>query len=238
MAVGFSSLSTSSIRPAATTPPSRSSCGVAVATRNLLDVVGDQHRRRGVRVGGQRREPVEQVLTATEVQPGGRLVQQQQLRVGHRARAIMTRCARPRTGCRTGGRPARARRARPAAGPPGRCRCRRSAPASARAPRTRADHEVPHHLVAGNAQPEPGRGPTRVRSSNTLTRPSRSPNTWTTPTVGCSSADASRNGVVLPAPLGPSTTHRSSSSTAQSTSRNSIELPGGHRPCPSAGPGP
>ena len=71
-----------------------------------------------------------------------------------------------------------------------------------------------------------------MRSSNTLTRPSRSPSTCTAPTVGCSSADASRSSVVLPAPFGPSTTQRSSSSTAQLTWRNSIE-PHRRTPTPS-----
>ena len=65
----------------------------------------------------------------------------------------------------------------------------------------------------------------RVRSSTRLTRPIRSPSTSTVPTVGCISAPARRSSVVLPAPLGPSTTHRSSSSTAQSTSASRVELP-------------
>ena len=51
--------------------------------RQLLDVVGDQHRRGRVRVGGEPGEPAQQVLAAAEVHAGGRLVEQQQLRVGH-----------------------------------------------------------------------------------------------------------------------------------------------------------
>ena len=62
--------------------------------------------------------------------------------------------------------------------------------------------------------------PIRVRSSNTSVRPSRAPSTSTVPRDGCSRAAARFSRVVLPAPLGPSTTQRSSSSTRQSTSRS------------------
>jgi len=51
--------------------------------RDLLDVVGDEHQRRRVRVGGERPEPGDQLLAPGEVQPGRRLVEQHQLRVGH-----------------------------------------------------------------------------------------------------------------------------------------------------------
>ena len=67
--------------------------------------------------------------------------------------------------------------------------------------------------------------PTRVRSSATSTRPSRSPSTRTVPRVGCSRAAARLSRVVLPAPLGPRTTHRSSSSTRHDTSRSRSVLP-------------
>ena len=49
----------------------------------------------------------------------------------------------------------------------------------------------------------------------TSVRPSRSPSTCTHPAGGCSRPAARLTSVVLPAPLGPSTTHRSSSSTRQ-----------------------
>ena len=55
----------------------------------------------------------------------------------------------------------------------------------------------------------------RVRSSLTSVRPIRSPSTCATPVVGCSRPAARLSRVVLPAPLGPSTTQRSSSSTRQ-----------------------
>jgi predicted NBD/HSP70 family sugar kinase len=57
--------------------------------------------------------------------------------------------------------------------------------------------------------------PMRVRSSLTSTRPSRSPSTQACPREGCRRADARLSRVVLPAPLGPRITHRSSSSTCQ-----------------------
>ncbi len=64
--------------------------------------------------------------------------------------------------------------------------------------------------------------PTRGRSSNTSTRPSRSPRTSAVPAVGCMRADAICRSVVLPAPLRPSTTHRSPSFTCQSTASRMV----------------
>ena len=51
--------------------------------RELLDVVGDQHRRRRVGVGGEPGQAAQEVLAAAEVHAGGGLVEQQQLGVGH-----------------------------------------------------------------------------------------------------------------------------------------------------------
>ena len=51
--------------------------------RDLLDVVGDQHQGRRVRVHRQVGQARHQVLAATQVQARGRLVEQQHLRVGH-----------------------------------------------------------------------------------------------------------------------------------------------------------
>ena len=56
---------------------------VREAVRDLLDVVGDKHQRRSVGVGGQVGQPGHQLLAAAEVKPGGGLVEQQQLGVGH-----------------------------------------------------------------------------------------------------------------------------------------------------------
>ena len=53
------------------------------AGRDLLDVVGDQHGGRRLGVHGQHRQRGDQVLAPAEVEAGGRLVEQQQLGVGH-----------------------------------------------------------------------------------------------------------------------------------------------------------
>src|SRR6478735_3201599 len=67
--------------------------------------------------------------------------------------------------------------------------------------------------------------PMRGRSSKTSTAPSTSPRTPATPAVGCSRAAAIWSSVVLPAPLAPSTTQRSPSSTSHVTSSRSVEAP-------------
>src|SRR5438309_11558387 len=57
----------------------------------------------------------------------------------------------------------------------------------------------------------------RRRNVRTSVRPSRSPRTSTSPTLGCSCSAAIRTIVLLPDPFGPSTTHRSWASTHQFT---------------------
>ena len=74
---------TSSAGPAATTSPAAQQQRVGVARRDLLDVVGDQHLRRRVVVPREVRQAGDEVLAAAEVEAGARLVEQQQLRVGH-----------------------------------------------------------------------------------------------------------------------------------------------------------
>ena len=56
---------------------------VGEAVRDLLDVVGDEHDRRGAGVDGQRRQRGDELLASAEVEPGRRLVEQQQLGRGH-----------------------------------------------------------------------------------------------------------------------------------------------------------
>ena len=65
----------------------------------------------------------------------------------------------------------------------------------------------------------------RGRNSNTSTEPSLSPSTQALPRVGCIRAAAIWSRVVFPAPLGPSTTHRSPAWTTQSTSPTSTDPP-------------
>src|SRR6478735_11103886 len=67
--------------------------------------------------------------------------------------------------------------------------------------------------------------PMRGRSSKTSTAPRTSPRTPATPIVGCMRAAAICSSVVLPAPLGPSTTQRSPSSTSQVTSSTKVDDP-------------
>src|SRR5712691_8249424 len=56
---------------------------VGEAVGHLFDMVGDQHQDRKLGIAGQLAQPPQQVLAAAQVEPGGRLVEQQQLRVGH-----------------------------------------------------------------------------------------------------------------------------------------------------------
>ena len=65
----------------------------------------------------------------------------------------------------------------------------------------------------------------RGRSSKTSVVPSTSSRIPATPEVGCICAAATWSSVVLPAPLGPRTTQRSSSSTSQLTSSSSSDWP-------------
>ena len=46
--------------------------------RNLVHVVCDQDGRRCLRMGGEVREQADEVFSAAEVEPSGRLVEQQQ----------------------------------------------------------------------------------------------------------------------------------------------------------------
>src|SRR6476469_4326388 len=67
--------------------------------------------------------------------------------------------------------------------------------------------------------------PIRGRSSNTSTAPKTSPRIPATPRVGWIRAAATCSRVVLPAPLGPSTTQRSPSSTSQVMSSSRVLSP-------------
>ncbi len=65
------------------------------ADRDLLDVVGDEHRGRRRRIGGQIGESGDEVFAPGEVEPGGRLVEQQEAGSGMRVRASSTRWRSP-----------------------------------------------------------------------------------------------------------------------------------------------
>ena len=136
-------------------------------------------------------------------------------------------CARPRSGCRRCGPAGR----RP---PPRRAAARH---ARGRAPRSARATGPPRRTTRTRRRRGPARGvgsgrprralvqPIRGRSSKTSTVPTTSPRMPTTPLVGWIWAEHSCISVVLPAPLGPSTTQRSSSSTAQSTWSSRVACP-------------
>ncbi len=76
-------MTTSLDRPGVDHAPLTQQERVGEARRDLLDVVGDQDGRRRVGVEGEHGQGRDEVLTTAEVQPGGRLVEQQELGVGH-----------------------------------------------------------------------------------------------------------------------------------------------------------
>ena len=65
----------------------------------------------------------------------------------------------------------------------------------------------------------------RGRSSNTSTFPSTSSSSWTVPELGNRFAASIESSVVLPAPLGPSSTQRSSSPMLRFTESSRTEIP-------------
>src|SRR5665648_630525 len=67
--------------------------------------------------------------------------------------------------------------------------------------------------------------PTRGRRSKTSTAPSRDPSTVAVPEVGCIRPEAICSSVVLPAPLGPRTTHRCPSATVHDTESRIVVPP-------------
>ena len=58
-------------------PPGPQQEGVGEAGRDLLGVVGDENGRRGVEGGGEVGQPGDERLPAAEVEPGGRLVEEE-----------------------------------------------------------------------------------------------------------------------------------------------------------------
>ena len=194
-------------------------------------MVGDQHRGRRVRVGGQvatagatrssRPPRSSPAAGSSSSSSSGSVIS---------ARAICTRLRSPSLSVPNGGRRARPRRTGPEQRRPGPVVGRRSAPASARPPRTRRRPRRRHVArPAGSAGPAP-RWSARSAAAARTRRPRRAARraAATVPRVGCSCAAASCSSVVLPAPFGPSTTQRSSSSTVQSTRAQQVRLPAPH----------
>ena len=219
----LSAVSTSPIRPGATTRPSSQQQRMADAHRDLLDVVGDQHHGRGVGVRGERRP-------AGAAGPRGR--RGPCPRPARRAAAAPDRssgpgrsapaCARPRSACRRCGRRGGRRRSGAAAPGPPHVESAVGLPPPADDGVAGGDDDVDDLLPPGSAGPARPRrarsaAAARTRRRRRAARRARA----TVPQVGYRVVAASCSSVVLPAPFGPSTTHRSSSSTAQSTASSS-----------------
>ena len=202
--------------------------GVGEAGRDLLDVVGDQHGRRRA----SRPSPA-----PTAWRPGPRGRRGRGRRRARRAAAARGRssapgrsapaCAPPRTGCRRCGRQV------PGADLGEQLRRRapwsRSSYCSRQRPSTPYDAETTTSCTRSSRGIRSARAalvrPIRGRSSKTSTVPSTSPRMPATPDVGWICAEATCSSVVLPAPLGPSTTQRSSSSTVQSMPSSRVASP-------------
>src|SRR5580693_2009546 len=82
-------------RPGRQYRPAAQQHGVGEAVRNLFHVVGDQHHHRRLGVVGELGQAAQQVLAAAQVQARGRLVQQQQLGVGHQGPGDLNPLALP-----------------------------------------------------------------------------------------------------------------------------------------------
>ena len=214
-----SSVRVSSIGPAATTAPSRSSSawvkpgGISSTWWETRTIAG----RGGV--GGQRRQRGDEVLAPAEVEPGGGLVEEQQLGVDHqRPRDLDPLALALAQGAEGALGELRVRRARPAGSRRGRGRGRRTPPRQR--PTTPYDAETTTSCTRserGIRSATRGAGERRCAGGARRRRraPSTSSSTAATPVVGWIWAEASCSSVVLPAPLGPSTTQRSSASTVQ-----------------------
>ena len=186
-AVRVSAVSAWSSGPAATTSPPLQQQGVGDPGRDLLDVVGDQDRRRRVRVRGQ-------LARGSGPGPPGRPGRDRP--PARRAAAARGRssapgrsapaCAPPRSGCRRCGRPGRRSAAERAA------RSARSWSSSSYASRHRPT--TAYEAETTTSWTRSPRGirsasaaevrPIRGRSSNTSTVPSTSPSSPATPAVG------------------------------------------------------
>ena len=122
-------------RPGHRDPPLPEQQRVGEATRDLLDVVGDEHGRRRGRVVGEVGEAGDEVFAGPEVEPGGRLVEQDETRGRPRASGRAAPAgARPRRACRTSGRRGPRRPCAPAGRGRGRGRRCRSCATRSRAP--------------------------------------------------------------------------------------------------------
>ncbi|CAB4851303.1 unannotated protein [freshwater metagenome] len=78
--------------------------------RNFFDVVGHEHRGRRVLVDGDGAEATHEILTASEIESCGGLIEQKQLGIGHQCARYLDAFALTLT---EGSEPARGQRADP-----------------------------------------------------------------------------------------------------------------------------
>ncbi len=171
----------------ATTRPRAQQERVGEPDRHLLDVVGHQDADRGQRLGGESAQAATRSSRAAEVEPGRRLVEQQQLGVGHQGAGDLHPLALP-----LGQRPEdpvrqlrRAQLRQQAAGPGVVAGVVPLAPAAVM-PYAGGAHDVerPARRLGCARRGRRCASPIRGRSSKTSTAPSRSPSTSTVPRVG------------------------------------------------------
>ena len=220
-----SSVTTSLERPGRDHPALAQQQRVGEARRDLLDVVGDQHGGRRVGVVGEHRQRGDQVLAAAEVEPGRGLVEQQQLGVGHQRAGDLHPLALALAEGAEGavGEVLDAHLDEQLAGALVVEVVVLLAPAPDDAVRRRHD-DVAHPLVARDPVGERGAGEADPRGAARRRRRCRAPRRGCRrrPAVGWICAEATCSSVVLPAPLGPRITQRSSSSTVQATPSSSV----------------
>ena len=142
-------------------------------------MVGDQHQRGCIGVGGQVGQPGHQLLATAQVETGGGFVEQQQFRVGHQRAGDQHPFALALGQGFVGA-------VGEVLGAQALQHVDRALvvdvlvalPPAAQHRVAGGDDQVAHHLVAGNPlRQRRGAQPTRDRSSDMSTRPSRSPST-------------------------------------------------------------
>ena len=173
-------------------------------------------------IGGDGAERRDHRLAPRQVERRGGLVQHHQLGVGHQrpreqhALALALReIAEPPL--------QEAAAAEPLEEPARRARCRRPAAGRAVARRSRSRPSAPRRARSARGRTAAPPAAPETRSARAARAcppsPSRPPRIVAVPALGCPSAAAIVERVLLPAPFGPSTTHRSPAPTRQSMFR-------------------
>ncbi len=169
---------------------------------------------------GERRD---ELLAPAEVEPGGRLVEQDHARIVHQragqqhALAFAGRQRRRAAGRRARPTPMRARQSTARSRSASVYRCHHGSSAAYLAVITTSTAVSARPQLGRQRRPSCSR-PVR-RSTRTSVRPSVSPSTRTVPCDGCSYTAAIRSSVDLPLPLAPSTTQRSRRADVEASRR-------------------